>query len=1085
MGEVIDHYRLEELLGDGGMGSVFRATDLNLERTMALKIMHDHFGRLPEFRARLLQEARAAAQLDHPSIIKIYDFGEDDGSLYVAMEHISGGNLRAHLSQLQNSQRFLPIGQSLKIGIQLAEALDYAHRQGVVHRDVKPGNIILKPLQLPADEGGLPFRAILTDFGLVKLLEGEAITESGVTLGTPAYMSPEQCEGRSLDGRSDLYSLGVLLYELLSNQLPFAFKSLAEAAAAHARGVLPRPLREARPDLPPALASVVMKALAKDPAGRYASGQDMAEALRSAAKALDADQTQIDVLEPTAKTPAEERPAVASLTIETPGHPAEVARLAKDTVTIGRSLENDVVLPDDHVSRYHVRLQRMRGRWRLLDLETPNGTSVNGEPAPKGEAIWLDDGAQIEIGPYRLVFKGPPSATADEPTALWPAVAPPPAGEPSLPAERPPLEAFLVRDNVAVEPGRQAEFTLEVVNRGQEDDRVGLRVHGLPDEWVSLPDTFLPLPAGGSVSVPIVIRPPRQTTTAAGRQRFRIEVVSQRWREAELGLNAALLVGGFESFEAELEPREVRLPGQVLVTLRNTGNTPVELSVTGDEALDAVLFEGERSRLRLGPGQAWPVELVLRPAGRSWFGRYQTSEFEIEVSSETGARVTLTGVAQSAPLLPMGVAYGAIFVVVFLCALSGLILLIQRDRLGFGQTGTPGAANALTATAISALQTIGVSTQTAATGTAAAATAAVAGDRDRDGLSDAQEAVLGSNPDVADSDGDGLLDGEEVLTWATNPLKLDTDSDGLSDGDEVRQLRTSPLQADSDGDGLADGVEVSLGSNPLDPLSPLPTATPQTAVPTATPSVTPTPAAATATGSPTPTPSLAPSQTPSLTPTPTPTPSATATSSATPTASPTPSPTSGPALAVGCMPAAPTVDGVIQVTEWAGAPLLIYDPEGDTSRRVIVYLRRDAANLYLASVVNDPNSDESSDGLRVQFDANNNAGDPDSADRAFAVARDGASQALAGLGSNSDNADWDATYASPNWVAAAGMPAASLWALEMQINAAAELPALAAGDPFSTLLVVDYSDGQRNWPVGGVINDAGTWQEIQNANCGP
>ncbi|MCA9938384.1 MAG: serine/threonine protein kinase, partial [Anaerolineales bacterium] len=181
IGKQVGHYRVDALLGDGGMGTVYRAHDLNLGRTVAIKFMHAQFAHLPEFRARLTNEAQTVARLDHPSIVKIFDFGESSEGLYIAMEYVDGGSLRAHLGRLQKRGVFLPLQQSLQIGVQMADALDYAHQRGLIHRDVKPGNIILKKLDRPPEEGDGPFRAVLTDFGLVKVLEGERLTLTGTT----------------------------------------------------------------------------------------------------------------------------------------------------------------------------------------------------------------------------------------------------------------------------------------------------------------------------------------------------------------------------------------------------------------------------------------------------------------------------------------------------------------------------------------------------------------------------------------------------------------------------------------------------------------------------------------------------------------------------------------------------------------------------------------------------------------------------------------------------------------------------------------------------------------------------------------
>jgi eukaryotic-like serine/threonine-protein kinase len=203
---IAQRYRVDALLGDGGMGAVYRAYDVNLDRPVALKLMHAHFARQPEFQSRFTREAQTIAQLDHPSIVRVYDFGKSEAGLYLSMEYLSGGSLRAHLQRLQMQKKYLPLVQTFQIGVQMAEALHYAHGKGIVHRDVKPGNIILKKLARPDEAGELPFRAVLTDFGLVKLLEGDRMTQSGTALGTPTYMSPEQCYGEKIDGRSDLYS---------------------------------------------------------------------------------------------------------------------------------------------------------------------------------------------------------------------------------------------------------------------------------------------------------------------------------------------------------------------------------------------------------------------------------------------------------------------------------------------------------------------------------------------------------------------------------------------------------------------------------------------------------------------------------------------------------------------------------------------------------------------------------------------------------------------------------------------------------------------------------------------------------------
>jgi hypothetical protein len=716
----------------------------------------------------------------------------------------------------------------------------------------------------------------------------------------------------------------------------------------------------------------------------------------------------------------------------------------------------------------------------------------------------LEPGASIELGPYQMTLEGPPYELAD-PWVVAAAVAAENVIDPTPVTKHEafiaPLDLYLARERLSVEPGRQVDLQVEVINRGEIDDRVRLRVQGLPADWVSLPDTFVAVEANESTTIPIIILPPRHTSTAAGRQRFRIELVSQQYSGAKLAKNATLEVGTFESFEASIEPRQVQLPGIVRVALRNTGNQTIELSVLGRDPIGQIQFRGERGRISLKPGQVATVDVELESRQQSWFGSYQTYGFEIEVRSRSGARQTVMGRAQSSSLLPVWIAYVALFLVIFICTISLLVWVFGGGgRSILPSTNTPVGVNAATETAAAVFLTATApfATQTSIAATEAAVTADAAGDRDQDGLSDAQEGVVGTDPDNPDTDGDGLLDGEEVLTWGTNPLNRDTDADILIDGDEVRTYGTNPTNPDTDGDTFADGVEIANGWDPLNPLDPpltptfTSTATPVTDTPgvptiTASPSEIP---SATSTIEPSITPSPTNTEAPTLTSTPTieptftftPIPTFTPTPEATPTETPTVSITLLPSLAISCVTTPPTIDGVIQVPEWPGGPLFTYSPEGDPAREVSVYFTRDVGNFYLAYIINDATLD-ATDSLKVYFDANNNAGDPDSPDRFFQIARDGTLTVRAGKGTNTDLEDWDTTYTSDKWTAAIGEPGGGRWVVEMQIDLASELPLLLGSNPFGFMNLVLYGGSQGEWPESAVSNDAGTWQPIGNTSC--
>jgi len=263
-----NRYQIGSELGRGGMGVVYRATDRELQREVAIKIVHEASSS-PEARERLLREARAAAALNHPGIVSVYDVGEDDGAPFFVMELVAGPSLRW--------SRPTSFEDIVEIAGQLCEALEHAHAQGLVHRDLKPDNVLL------AEIGGKRL-VKLADLGLAIPSSGSRLTQAGMIVGTADYMSPEQAMGDPIDGRADLYSLGVLLYELTTGRLPFLGEHPLAVVSQHVNAPVVPP-RAIRPEIPRALEAAILKLLAKDPAGRFATAAPAGLALRSSLEA--------------------------------------------------------------------------------------------------------------------------------------------------------------------------------------------------------------------------------------------------------------------------------------------------------------------------------------------------------------------------------------------------------------------------------------------------------------------------------------------------------------------------------------------------------------------------------------------------------------------------------------------------------------------------------------------------------------------------------------------------------------------------------------------------------------------------------
>ena len=273
-GKKIGKYLIKEKLGSGGMAEVYKGYQENLDRFVAIKLMHAFLVSDQDFLNRFQREARAMAALNHPNIVGVYDFDVyGENSYYLVMEYIRGGTLKDRLEALARRGERMPLTNVVKMITEIADALAYAHRREMVHRDIKPANIMLNE-----DSG----RAVLTDFGIVKLLGNQSVayTATGALIGTPAYMSPEQALGQSGDHRVDIYSLGVMLFQMVTGSLPFDADTPLAVVMQHVNTPTPQP-DSIIPDIPWGLQEVIMKAMAKSPDDRFNSAGAMATALRT------------------------------------------------------------------------------------------------------------------------------------------------------------------------------------------------------------------------------------------------------------------------------------------------------------------------------------------------------------------------------------------------------------------------------------------------------------------------------------------------------------------------------------------------------------------------------------------------------------------------------------------------------------------------------------------------------------------------------------------------------------------------------------------------------------------------------------
>jgi predicted Ser/Thr protein kinase len=376
VGSRVGDFELLAELGRGGMGIVYQARQVSLDRIVAVKMLSGSGPADAVMRARFLTEARAAAALDHPNIVRVFQVGETSSGPYYAMEFVEGRPLQDHLERGP-----LKVSAAVALLTSLAEAVHYAHRRGVIHRDLKPANVIIDRMRRP----------VILDFGLAKFLgSSSGLTAHGMLLGTPAFMSPEQAAGEveRVGPRSDVYSLGAVLYKLLSGRAPYD----GDTALTTVRKIMspdpPPSLRSLRPEVPAALEAVCMRCLAKSPQDRYQTAQALAQDLQRVGRVLRRAGRTTEAAECI-------RQPVTLIAVRT----GQLLRLTQTATLIGRGADCAIRLASPGVSKHHCRVVVQGDAVWVEDLGSSNGTHVNGRPVDSGA---LRDGDILGIAGHEF-----------------------------------------------------------------------------------------------------------------------------------------------------------------------------------------------------------------------------------------------------------------------------------------------------------------------------------------------------------------------------------------------------------------------------------------------------------------------------------------------------------------------------------------------------------------------------------------------------------------------------------------------------------------------------------------------------------
>lgn len=975
LGKQIQHYVIEQVLGQGRLGTVCLARDPN-GNAVTIKIFAPEFAEREAFQQALNFHINRTRLLDHPHVMRLLAFDTQAGSTYLIREYAAQGSIARLLQQPSP----LPTRLAVTIGIQIAEALAAAHANSIVHNDLLPEDVLFKQMATTADASDLVIG--VADFGQRSLLNSlEADTPDYPITALP-YLSPELVQGRPLDARADMYTLGVLLYKMVTGHFPAGFDSLQAARGWYVSRQIPVSVSSRRPDLPDDLAQLIMACLQPDPDARIITAEQAKTRLQTVPLATDlprfatnaqeiprldatlddldgdtnpeiqvppespavvdplagatseladvAEDTNPEVrvpthaeqLDPSISAPPPLEPALPDTSLSDDGiqatdpdldaprpnpmerlqvpfvqvseqaeitdpmvgtefnfdersaivsehefdfsqqHPTPIEdlfegilshptlpfipspddmlvaqdgkglvrrfRLYVDYMTVGRTDDNDIVLNHPRITRSHIAIERDDDGYWVIDQQSTNGTWLNDRKLEHGErAYWVAD-STVRIGDIWLTIDPANDMEATLPLpiegagqfaeASWNAShAPfrPEGGNIGMnDALIPSVEAQLIPRVLEMLPGETGFMVLEIINIQSEATHFIISSVDLPPAWATLPVHSILVEANDSLSVPITIHPPRNSSTVVGRRSFTVTIKSLSNVGATIALQGELQILPFNDFTVEIQPIEITDGGQAQLFVRNVGNSTATYQVnlvTYTPQLMIHLNSSASLSLTVNAGESRSVPYRADVSQKRWWWRRpRTYAYSFDVTDNLAgtfrqAQGSVIARADRQILLVMSLGVAGFIVTIFMCGLIVLGAAIRNNAIIEATAVAEATEELLNSDEDGDGLTLDEEQQFGSDPNNP--------DTDGDGLNDGDEIEAGTDPRQPDTDGDGLIDGAELAANA-NPLLQDTDGDTVPDGQEVDELRTSPDVADTDGDGLNDGVELELGTEP-------------------------------------------------------------------------------------------------------------------------------------------------------------------------------------------------------------------------------------------------------------------------------
>ena len=701
IGERIGRYQIDAFVGEGGIGSTYQAYDSNLDQKVAFKSVHPDLLKRSDFLTRFETAVKAAAQLDHPSILPILNAEPKTVRVYTVYDYLSGPTIDSYIQRLQKQDQRMSINETLRLIAQAADALGYAHRSDMVHGRIKPSNMLLQPLLRPDRDGDPPLRVMLADFGMLHLFTGDEESLPSAYHGLLPYLSPEQARGEALDSRSDIYALGMVLYHLVTGQRPFTISDPAEAREKHSNQQPPLP-SSIRPVLPQSVETIILTAIAKDPDDRYQTGEEMAAALRQVVIHYPTDAEAI-YSAATAGQPID----VDTIIITGDGEKPLTYGLEEKIVRIGAAPDNDIVLPARGIADYHLRLEQSENGWRVIDLGSIEGSYIETNQLLPDLAEDWEQHQALRVGPYTINWQRTTTVGGSEGPAYVASASEP---TPNIPghgvtatAKAAPIDEIITKitpSEVILRAGERTDIQVSITNQSLIVDHFDLQLNGIPPEWVKISEDNIQLMPGGQTYVLMTIHPPYDSSAIAQNYPIQLSVYSRNHEREVSFSKAKVVVHPFTELTMAMHPERLRNKGNVEVTLHNKGNVSIDVALIGRDPANDVLFELEQQALYLQPDEQVTLPVDVQPRKRGWFGATQLLPFEVEATIPNIEEPETTyGQLEVRPRIPSYVPVVAMVLFAFLCAGATLFSSIMADRRNQAAVAATETAVAMQATA--------------------------------------------------------------------------------------------------------------------------------------------------------------------------------------------------------------------------------------------------------------------------------------------------------------------------------------------------------------------------------------------------